>query len=205
MMHINIGELIHQYGYSAIFLIFLFETIGIPLPVGTTLMIAGVAWSRGTLSFAPLLLFSVLANMMGATIAYFIGRHLGQSVILRFGKYVGLTSEKYEAAQSKFEKYGIPLILISKFVIGIRVFVPYLAGINRMSFKMFTLYNAISACIWVSAEILSGRYLGLAWVRYHWIFSKYTVAVSVTIVLVLVCLYFMKKGKKKRALKKTES
>ncbi|MCY9692948.1 DedA family protein [Paenibacillus alginolyticus] len=173
--------------------------------MGTTLMIAGVAWSSGTLSFAPLLISSVLANMMGATTAYFIGRHLGQSVILRFGRYIGLTSEKYEAAQSKFEKYGIPLILISKFVIGIRVFVPYLAGINRMPFKMFTFYNAISASIWVSTEILSGRYLGLAWRRYHWIFSEYTFAVSIAIIMVLICLYVMKMGKKKRLFKKTES
>ncbi len=142
------------------FFILLVENIGIPFPAETTLTIAGFEWMRGAFSLVPLLLAATFGNVVGSTIGYGIGYFLGRPVIVRLGRYVGITSEKLEAADQKFARYRGTLVLFGKFIAGIRILVPYLAGINRMPFVVFSAYNAVSALVWAGFFIIVGRYGG---------------------------------------------
>src|SRR5579875_3968293 len=146
-MHIDVQHLIAEYGYIGVFLILLFEMIGIPFPAETTLTISGFEWTKGIFALTPLLISATLGNIIGSTIAYGIGYYLGRPIILKFGRYIGITEEKLNAADVKFSSYRSTVVLISKFIAGIRVLVPYLAGINRMPFLLFTVYNAVSAIV----------------------------------------------------------
>lgn len=166
-MLLHVQHFMHHYGYGGVFIVLLLEMIGIPFPAETTLTFSGVAWINGTFSLFPLIFFATLGNVAGSSITYFIGRFLGRNVILRFGKFVGITDEKLGRAEAKFQQYQIRALLVCKFIAGVRILIPYLAGLNRMPFFLFTLYNTLIALIWTTLFIVFGRYLGALWHHYH--------------------------------------
>jgi membrane protein DedA with SNARE-associated domain len=197
-MHFHVQNLA-QYGYGGVFVILLVETIGIPFPAETTLTIAGFEWMRGTVSLVPLLLAATLGNVVGSTIGYGIGYFLGRPVIVRFGRYVGITSEKLEAADQKFARYRGTLTLFGKFIAGIRVLVPYLAGINRMPFAVFSVYNAVSALVWAGFFIIVGRYVEVAWSHYHKVIHQYLLTIIVVAIVVVGIVMVVKVRSRQRS------
>lgn len=187
-MHLHIQALLHHYGYLGVFFILLMEMIGIPFPAETTLTISGFEWTQGVFRLVPLLLAASIGNIFGSTIAYGIGRFLGRPVIVRFGKYIGITNERLDKANVTFNRFQGTVILFGKFIAGIRVLIPYLAGINRMSFALFSLYNAVSAVVWAGTFIIIGKYIEVEWSRYHRILHQYMVP-AIILAVVLVGVY----------------
>lgn len=187
-MHLHIQALLHHYGYLGVFFILLMEMIGIPFPAETTLTISGFEWTQGVFRLVPLLLAASIGNIFGSTIAYGIGRFLGRPVIVRFGKYIGITNERLDKANVTFNRFQGTVILFGKFIAGIRVLIPYLAGINTMSFALFSLYNAVSAVVWAGTFIIIGKYIEVEWSRYHKILHQYMVP-AIILAVVLVGVY----------------
>lgn len=183
-MHIPIHQLIIQDGYFGVFLILLVEMVGIPFPAETTLTLSGIAWSQGSLSLVPLIGCAVLGNFIGSSIAYGIGYHLGRPFLLRYGRFVGIRESHLHKADQLFKKYGNPLILFAKFIAGVRVLVPYLAGMNRMSFVRFSVLNLLGALVWTTAFIVAGRYVGVAWIHYHKLIMHWMIPIVCVVVLV---------------------
>ena len=204
MHHFDIQTLIHHYGYIGVFFILFMENLGIPFPAETTLTISGIAWTQHVFRLIPLLVAASLGNILGSTIAYGIGRFLGRPVIVRFGKYIGITNERLDKANAMFQKYQSPVVLFGKFIAGIRVLIPYLAGINKMSFAVFTIYNAVSAVVWAGVFIVVGKYIGIEWTRYHQVLHQYMVPTIIVLVL-LVGIYFGLKLRHKRRAKMRKS
>lgn len=165
--------------------------MGISFPAETTLTISGIEWTQHVFRFVPLLLAASIGNILGSTIAYGIGRFLGRPVIIRFGKYIGINNKHLDKANEIFRKYQSPVVLFGKFIAGIRVLIPYLAGINKMSFAVFSVYNTISAIVWASVFIILGKYIGLEWSRYHQVLRQYLLpAIIVFLVLMGIKLKF---------------
>ncbi|UOF90280.1 DedA family protein [Fodinisporobacter ferrooxydans] len=194
-MHFNIQHIIQQFGYWGIFFTLLLEMIGVPFPGETILTLSGIEWQQGTFSLLPLLLVTLAGNIIGSTISYMIGRYLGRSVILRFGKFVGITEQRFHSAEAKFQKYTGIVVFFGKFIAGIRVLTAYLAGINRMSFWLFSVYNAIGSLIWCVVFIMLGSYVEIAWQRYHLILHQLIVPILILIVAA-AAIYIGKKRKK---------
>lgn len=184
----NIQAMIHHYGYIGVFFILLMENIGIPFPAETTLTLSGIEWTQGVFKLLPLLVTAAAGNILGSSVAYGIGRFLGRPVVVRFGRIVGITHERLDKANELFGKYESPVVLIGKFIAGVRVVIPYLAGINKMPFMVFSAYNAVSAVVWAAAFIVLGKYLGIEWKNYHAFFQKYLVP-SILVVAVCVAAY----------------
>lgn len=184
-MHIHVQQLITHYGYVGVFFILLMEMIGIPFPAETTLTISGFEWTRGVFSLVPLLLSAALGNIIGSTIAYAVGYFLGRPVIVRFGRFVGITEDRLNAADEKFAKYRGAVVLFAKFIAGIRVVTPYLAGINRMPFALFSIYNTISAFAWAALFIIVGRYIEVAWSNYHKVLHQYMLPTIIVLLLLI--------------------
>ncbi len=192
-MHFNVQHWISQYGYVGVFFILFMEVLGIPFPAETTLTISGFEWTKGVFSLVPIVLTAATGNILGSTIAFGIGYYLGRPVVLRFGRFVGITEKRLVLAEEKFSKFQSTIVLFGKFIAGIRVLIPYLAGINRMSFWLFTLYNAVSALVWATVFIVLGRYIGLIWDKYHLFFHQYFLTVIIVAVILLAGIVFFKK------------
>ena len=184
--------MLQHYGYFGVFFILLLEMVGIPFPAETTLTISGFEWSNGAFKLIPLLLAAGLGNIVGSTIAFWIGRLLGRPVIVRFGKYVGIANERLDKANHMFHRHQSWIVIIGKFIAGIRVLIPYLAGINRMNFAVFSLYNAVSAFVWAGVFIILGRYIGIEWSKYHQVLHQYLVPGIIVVAIVIGALVALK-------------
>ncbi len=187
-MNLDVHFWLAHYGYIGVFFILMSEVIGIPFPAETTLTLTGIAWSAGQLSLLPLVVMASLGNIVGSTIGYFVGKYLGRLVILRVGKYVGITERRLNKAEVQFRKYQSGVIFVGKFIAGIRVLIPYLAGINETPFIRFSLYNSIAAVLWVLSFVLLGKYIGELWGKYHALIFHYMTP-SIIVLVILIGLY----------------
>ena len=195
-MHFNIQHFLQQYGYSGVFFAFLLEMVGFPFPGDTMLTLLGIEWKQGVFSFIPLVTASLAGNIVGSTISYITGRLVGHIVILRLVKYVGITEKKFKAADEKFNKYRVQVVLLGKFISGIRIFAAYLAGINRMNFWKYSFYNAVGSLLWILVFIVFGRYVDFIWHSYHKTVKQFLLLIIIILLIAFIVMFFKRRLKR---------
>lgn len=188
---------ISHYGYVGVFVILMLEMIGIPIPV-PILTLSGIAWANGTFLLLPLILAASLGHILGSSISFYIGRWLGQSILFRFGKYVGITNRRLAQAEHYFHKNKHFILVFSKFIAGVRILIPYLAGINKLSFTVFSIYNAIGAIIWVIFHILFGGTIRNIFESYQGMIRENVIIIVIAAGLIISVYLWIKKNKTKQ-------
>jgi membrane protein DedA with SNARE-associated domain len=144
------------WGYAAIFVVVLLGNIGVPVPEEIVLLVAGyLAW-RGALAVPAVILVGALSAVMGDSIGYWLGRTGGRPLLLRYGRYIFIPPRQVRRAEQFFASHGRRAIFFGRFLAGIRFLVGPLAGIARMPFRRFFLYNAGGAVVYVPAVTLVG-------------------------------------------------
>ncbi len=149
--------------YTPLFIIIFVETglvITPFLPGDSLLFTAGIfAADGGGLNLAALLILLSLAAILGNTSNYWIGNKVGQAII-DSGRVKVLTPERIKQTQEFFDKYGLLAIVVTRFFPIIRTFAPFIAGLGRMHFGRFMLFNVIGGVIWVTIFVLLGYFFG---------------------------------------------
>ena len=162
-------EITQSYGtwtYLILFLIIFCETglVVTPfLPGDSLLFVIGALGATGTLDFKLAVVLLIIAAVGGNTLNYFIGKTIGKRILespkLRFVSRI--VKKKYiEKAHAFYEKHGGKAILFSRFLPILRTFAPFVAGIGKMNFAKFTMYNSIGAIAWVLIFMLGGYFFG---------------------------------------------
>ena len=205
MLHADehIAEIIRQYGtltYIILFAIIFIETglvIVTFFPGDGLLFSAGLLASKGELQLSSLLLLLSLATFLGHTSNYCIGRYLGLQFIKK-GK--GKRGQYLAQAQTFYENYQGKAIVVSRFIPFMRSFVPFVAGLLRMQFRYFTLYNGVGAILWVGIIVLLGFFIGeIPWVQQYYglIFTALFLLLTISgLVGLILFLYKNKIGEK---------
>jgi len=162
--------LVQQYGlwiYLGLFLIIFAETglVVTPiLPGDSMLFVCGTLAGAGLLSLPGLLSSLILAAVLGDGLNYTLGRRYG--VGLFGGRW--LRSEYLQRTEVFYERHGGKAVVIGRFLPIIRTFVPFVAGIARMSYRRFLRFNVLGALLWVGGLLLAGYFLGaVPWVKGH--------------------------------------
>src|SRR6516225_6333435 len=151
---------LEQYGLWAIFVLVLLEDFGIPVP-GETVLIAGAVYAgSGRLNVVAVGIVGFVAAVLGDNIGYAIGRFGGHAVVLRWGKYVGMTAERLDKAQDFFNRHGGKIITIARFIEGLRQANGIIAGIIKMHWLKFVAFNALGAALWVGTWVTIGYFAG---------------------------------------------
>ncbi|CAN5610287.1 hypothetical protein BH24ACT22_BH24ACT22_21580 [soil metagenome] len=156
----GILSLLEQYGYLVVFFGVMLESAGIPLPGETILIAAGILAQRSGLDLGDVILFGILGAVVGDQIGYWAGRKGGRLFVLRWGRYLFITPGRLRGAEEFFERHGGKAVFMARFVAGLRVFGALVAGISRMRWRTFFLYNALGGMIWTTAAVLVGYLLG---------------------------------------------
>lgn len=146
-----LADLIHSYGYAAVFAGILLESIGLPLP-GESLMIVAALFAASShrLDIFALVPVAAAGAICGDQIGYFIGRWIGDPVLSRWGRKIGLTDDRLVLGRFLFRRYGGPTVFLGRFVAVLRTFAAMLAGANRMAWHRFLLWNALGGIGWTS-------------------------------------------------------
>ena len=135
-------------------------TLAVLLAVIVLLAAAAVYAGAGRLSIVTVGLIAVLAAVIGDNIGYAIGFFGGRALVLRYGRYVWLTSERMEKAERFFDRYGGVVVTGARFVEGLRQANGIVAGIIRMPWRRFLAFNALGAVLWVGTWVTIGDLAG---------------------------------------------
>jgi membrane-associated protein len=170
ILHIDkfLGVFIEQYGswvYAVLFLIVFCETglVVVPfLPGDSLLFIGGTFCATHALDLGWLMIVLLIAATLGNTVNYWIGSYIGPKVFDANWK-VGqrfLDRAALEKTHSFYERHGGKTIVLARFIPVVRTFAPFVAGVSRMSFARFQLWNVLGALLWVVLLVLLGYFFG---------------------------------------------
>ena len=153
---------VQSYGvwtYLILFLIVFAETglVVTPfLPGDSMLFAVGALSATGILNVFWLIVLLSVASIIGDSVNYAIGKYFSHNKIL--GKFI--KKKHLEKTHGFFEKYGGKTIIIARFVPIVRTVAPFVAGIGKMGYIKFSIYNVFSGILWVSSLVLIGYYFG---------------------------------------------
>ena len=163
----HLVELLQRYGvwiYAILFLIVFSETglVVTPWLPGDSLLFAVGALvaidTSGTLQLPVVIGLLIVAAILGNTCNYAIGKHIGPPAFS--GRYRLLRVEHLERTESFFSKHGGKTIVLSRFLPILRTFAPFVAGVGRMQYGRFQLFNVLGAVSWVLTFVIGGYLFG---------------------------------------------
>jgi len=144
------------FGLTLVFLNVLLEQLGLPVPAIPTLVVAGALAANGRLPAVGVCAAAVVASLIGDSSWYLAGRAYGVRVMKLLCR-ISLTPDTcVSQTQASFQRWGPRALIIAKFVPGLSMIAPPLAGATRMGFVRFIAFSAVGAFLWVSAALLAG-------------------------------------------------
>ena len=148
-------------GYPLIAFLMALESSIVPLPSEVVIPPAAyVAHSRGTMSLTGIVAAGTVGSWLGATAMYWAARLLGRPLLMRYGRYVLITPEKIEHAETWFERFGMVGIFVSRLLPVIRHLIGIPAGIVRMDYARFSAATLLGSAIWCSVLAWVGVTMG---------------------------------------------
>ena len=161
----HLDTLVANYGpwlYVILFLIVFCETglVVTPILPGDSLLFAvGALTARPDgLNFWIILVVLGVAAILGDTVNYWIGHFLGDKIQKRFPRIV--KPEYLQRTHNFYERYGGKTIIIARFVPIVRTFAPFVAGVGRMTYGRFTMFNVTGALLWIGLLVPLGYFFG---------------------------------------------
>ncbi|TQF02375.1 DedA family protein [Kitasatospora acidiphila] len=155
-----LAPFLEHYGYLAVGLLVLLDNAAIPVPGQTVLILAAVYAGAGRLSLAGVVAIALLAAVLGGCAGYLLGRYGGRALVHRYGRYVALTEDRQHKAEAFFNRNGGKVVLIARFVDGLRQTYGIIAGTTEMAWRRFMLWNVLGAVLWVGAWSTAGYLAG---------------------------------------------
>ncbi len=154
---------LNQYGYLAVGGFVLVEDFGVPVPGETILILGAVYAGAGRLSIGLVALLGFVGALLGDNIGFAIGHFGGRRLVERYGRYVFLTPERVDKTTRFFDRHGGKIIIVARFIEGLRQANGIIAGTSGMHWLRFLIFNAIGAALWVlvwtSVGYLSGSHI----------------------------------------------
>lgn len=162
----TLQTLAHQYGYWVVCLGILFENLGLPLPGEAIVLVGGFLAGEGDLNYFGVLGCAIAGSTIGGTCGYWIGFYGGWSLLSKVGKLVNMREERLLEIKEGFSTKAARTVLLGRFVALLRIFASPLAGIAKMPFPSFLLYNTLGAALWavvmVSLAFFAGEIIPLS-------------------------------------------
>jgi membrane protein DedA with SNARE-associated domain len=128
-----------------------------------TMLFAGFNVFQRHLSMFGIVVFGVLGDMIGASIAYGIGYFGRRELIERHGAKLHMSAQRLNRADAWFDRYGAPMIMVSRWIPFARAAFPYAAGVSRMPFWRFLTFATIGSIVWITALGELGNAVGSQW------------------------------------------
>jgi membrane protein DedA with SNARE-associated domain len=154
MFDLGSAEMTHlliTYGYLIIFALVAIESMGIPVPGESTLLLASVyAGTTHHLSVVLVILAAAAGAVMGDNIGYFAGRKGGYKLLHRNGKHLHFNQDKLRLGQYLFDRHGGKVVFFGRFVALLRMWAAFLAGAHRMPWSRFMLFNTAGGVAWAT-------------------------------------------------------
>lgn len=190
------SHLVKDFGYLGIFVTLFLESgvfFGFFLPGDSLLFTAGLLASQGYLNIVGLIVISVIAAILGNNIGYYTGNKAGPALFNKKRSFL-FTPKRVTEAHEFFEKKGPQSLILARFIPALRTFVPIAAGIGKMDYRKFLLFNGLGGLLWGVGVPILGYTLGKKVPNIDTYLLPIILVIIVLSALPVVLAYF--KGKK---------
>ena len=179
------------HGYWTLAITLLLENAGIPVPGETALLFASfLAYEHKELDLALIILVATAASAVGDNCGYWIGFYGGRPLLHRYQKVFRIPDRVIQRGEYLFQSYGSVTVFLARFVFGMRVVCGPLAGVLRMPWRKFVLFNILGAAAWSSAISTIGYVFGQNWEQLLRFVQHLNTGIVIVIVLVVLYLWW---------------
>lgn len=152
--------------YLLVFALILIQELGVPLPVlpsEIVLLCAGFLASQGRLTLLFMGLLATCATLIGNSVLYYVSRRYGRAALDRYGKHVFLRPERVNRIEAWMERRGTPILVYGPLLPIMRAYVPALAGLFGVPYKLYIFVLTGAAVVWTFSLLILGQMLGEHW------------------------------------------
>lgn len=157
----TLDTLLSNYGYAAVGVFVMLESLGIPFP-GETMVIAAALYAGFTHHLTPWLIWPTASAgaIIGDNIGYAIGYWGGYRILLRYGSKIRVDQAKLKVGKLVFARHGGKVVFFGRFVSILRTYAAFLAGTTRMAYWRFFAFNASGGIVWAAIYTFGFYYAG---------------------------------------------
>lgn len=178
-------DFVAQYGYWAVGITLLLENAGIPVPGETVLLLASfTAYSSHELSLPWVIVVAICAATIGDNLGFLIGNRGGRPFLDRYQSTFRISSAVIERGERLFARYGSATVFFARFLFGLRIIAGPLAGVLRMPWKRFAIWNVLGAAVWVTVISTIGYKFGQHWEKVVALLERLNLAAAIVALVV---------------------
>ena len=158
----SITDVANNVGLPVMFLLIMLESSGLPLPGETALFAAAILSSKGKYPIEAVIVLAAAAAIIGDNIGYGIGRRWGRKLLTTPGPFFNHRQAAMRIGDPFFARHGSKAVFFGRFFAGLRIAAAWLAGMTRMHWATFFLWNALGGIVWATSYGLLAYFLGHA-------------------------------------------
>ena len=179
-----------DWGYWTVPAVLLLENAGVPVPGETVLLFASfLAYDEGELRLPYLILLAIAACTVGDNLGYLLGRRGGRPLLERYQHLFRIRDRTIRRGERLFARHGHITIFFARFIFGMRVIAGPLAGVLRMPWRRFVLFNFLGAAAWVTTISLVGYFFGSQWNTLVKVIGRVNLIIAIAVVVAIVFVW----------------
>ncbi len=183
----SLRAFIADYGYWAVAVALLSESAGIPVPGEITLLLASfLAYHEHRLQLGWIIVIATAATTLGGDLGYAVGYHGGRHLLDRYQRAFRISPATIKRGEQMFARHGAAAIFFARFIFGLRVFAGPLAGVLRMRWRAFAIFNFLGAAVWVAVIASAGYLFGQHWHTLLRTMQRFNIAVLIVAGVVIL-------------------
>jgi len=180
-----------HYGYWAVAAALLLENAGVPVPGETVLLLASfLAYSERDLQLPWVIVVATIAATLGDNLGFALGYYGGRPLMARYQSLFRIQDKTLVRGESLFARFGAATIFFARFVFGMRIIAGPMAGVLRMPWRKFLVYNFLGAAVWVTVISGAGYLFGQHWGRLARDVRRFDVVVAIVALLAMAFLWW---------------
>ncbi len=180
-----------QWGYWTVVVALLLENAGVPVPGETILLFASfLAYSEQELRLPYIIVVAIAACTLGDNVGYAIGHRGGRPLLERYKHIFHIPDRTILRGERLFARHGHLTIFFARFIFGMRIIAGPLAGVLRMPWKQFAVFNFLGAVAWVTVISCIGYFFGSEWEELVRIVKKVNVGVLIFVAVLVLILWW---------------
>lgn len=189
-----------HYGYWAVGAALLLENMGIPVPGETILLLASfMAYSQNELQLSWIIVVAIVAATLGDNFGFIAGFYGGRPLLDRYQNIFRIKNATLQRGEQLFARYGAATVFFARFVFGMRIIAGPMAGVLRMPWRKFLIFNFLGATVWVSVISSVGYLFGRHWERMENAIKRFDLAAAVGAGVVIIVFWWWNRRKAKAA------
>jgi membrane protein DedA with SNARE-associated domain len=172
------------YGYWAVAVALFLENAGVPVPGETVLLVASfLAFSQHDLRLPWIIVVATLAATLGDNLGFALGYYGGRPLVARYQAFFRIQDKTLARGESLFARFGAATVFFARFVFGMRIIAGPMAGVLRMPWRTFLVFNFLGAALWVTVISGAGYLFGQHWERLMRDLKRFDIALAIVAVL----------------------